>query len=248
MNKMIKTVLVLFVSLFIIESTEAQKQSSVPKEDKAMPYYDRHKIDVSNLRPFYNGMLMADVMVHSDGMFDAKTKWKMTLYQMIRLGSNHYQLRSAYQLHLMGIPMPEILAVWSPDYIDSIKDKRLKAAFQYLKEVTAFPSRVNADTHALLRTHFADRQIAELMTLNGIDTGNALHDNLIPIPTDQKTLTWGVKNLKPVGWKPVHNKSNSSKEQRANAFVGDMLEKAYEEVMANWKRGKCDGSRARIRH
>ena len=234
MKKSVKIVAAILILVLISENAKAQEQVSIPEKDKALSYYDRDKIDVSNLRHFYDGMLMADVMIHADAMFDAESKWKMTLYQMIRLGSNHYQLRSAYQLYLMGTPMNEVLGIWSPDHIESIKDKRLQAAFQYIKQITSYPSEVNGDTHGLLRTHFIDRQIAELMELAAINAENALHDNLLPIPTDQKMLDWGMKNLKMVGWKPKHNKSNSTNEQRANAFVGDLLKQAYTDVIANW--------------
>ena len=178
MKKSVKIVAAILILVLISENAKAQEQVSIPEKDKALSYYDRDKIDVSNLRHFYDGMLMADAMIHADAMFDAESKWKMTLNQMIRLGSNHYQLRSAYQLYLMGTPMNEVLGIWSPDHIESIKDKRLQAAFQYIKQITSYPSEVNGATHGLLRTHFIDRQIAELMELAAINAENALHDNL----------------------------------------------------------------------
>ncbi len=205
-----------------------------PLADQNMKYYDRHKIDISNLRDFYDGILMGDAIIHAKAMFDSQTKWKMTLFQMIRLGSNHYTARSAYQLSLMGVPMEEILAIWSPDYIETLKDPRMKAAYGYLKAISSYPSQVNADTHAALRMHFIDRQIAELIELAGINAPIARHDQILPIPTDEKLLTWAKKNLASVGWKPGHNASTSAEEQRANAFVGKAIEDAYQEVISDW--------------
>ncbi|MEM9001814.1 MAG: hypothetical protein AAGB24_16260 [Bacteroidota bacterium] len=206
-----------------------------PAEDQEMPYYDRHKIDISNLRDFYDGILMGDVLIHADAMFDAKTKWKMTLFQMIQLGSNHYTARSAYQLAYMGVPMEEIRAIWSPNYVETIADPRIKAAYGYLKAISSWPSQVNADTHAALRMHFVDRQIAELIELAGINAPMARHDLILPIPTDEKLLQWATKNLNSVGWKPGHNASSSTEEQRANSFTGKALEDAYNEIISNWK-------------
>ncbi|MEO0553699.1 MAG: hypothetical protein AAF149_10895 [Bacteroidota bacterium] len=233
-----RTILLLLsfsTALLVSQSSISQTVPKPPAEDNEMPYYDRHKIDISNIRDFYDGLLMADAINHADGMFDAKTKWKMTLYQMIRLGSNHYTARSAYQLSLMGVPMEEILAVWSPNYIESIKDPRIQAAYEYLRAISSWPSEVNADTHALLRTHFVDRQIAELIQMAGTNAPIARHDQMLPIPTDKTLLAWAKKNLKKVGWKPGLNASSSLEEQRANAFTGKALEEAYNEIASEWR-------------
>ena len=198
-------------------------------------YYDRHKIDLSNLRDFYDGLLIADVMIHADGMFDAKTKWKLTLFQMIHSGSNHYQARAAWQLEYMGVPMSEIRAIYADDYADSIEDDRLRAAFEFVRQIVVRPTRVTADTHAMLRMHYADRQIAELIELAGINAALATHDMITPIVTDRQTLEWAQANLGPVGWEPGRN-AGSPDEQRQNIFAGEALEKAYVELNAKWRR------------
>ena len=71
----------------------ADSPPAPPVQDLEQKYYDRHKIDISNVRDFYENLMIADAMIHSDAMFDAKTKWKFTLYQMILAGSNHHQAR-----------------------------------------------------------------------------------------------------------------------------------------------------------
>ncbi|MEM1194705.1 MAG: hypothetical protein AAGH57_01255 [Pseudomonadota bacterium] len=219
---------------------QAQAESAVvppepPQADQQMRYYDRQKIDISNLRDFYDGLLMVDAIIHADAMFDSTTKWKMTLFQMVRLGSRHYQARSAYQLSLMGVPIEDILEIWSPDYLDQLEDERLKAAYTYLDQISTFPSKVTADTHALLRTHYTDRQITELITLSGTNSPLARHDLILPIPTDANLLAWARANLAPVGWESGHNLSTHSEEQRAHSFTGDALETAYQEILNAWQ-------------
>ncbi|MEM8567563.1 MAG: nuclear transport factor 2 family protein, partial [Bacteroidota bacterium] len=101
------------------EEREADRRvREMAKGNQPATYYDRQKIDLSNLRDFYDGLLMADLMIHVDGMFDAETKWKLTLFQMIHSGSNHHQARAAWQLEYMGVPMSEILAIYADDYVD----------------------------------------------------------------------------------------------------------------------------------
>jgi len=207
-----------------------------PAADIDTPYYDRHKIDISNLRDFYNALLIADATIHADAMFDSETKWKMTLYQMILAESNHHQARSAYQLSLMGVPIDEILAIWSPDYVESIDDERIRAAFEYIETVANLPTRVTADTHAALRMHFIDRQIAELFDFAAINASKATYDQILPIPTDQETLDWAIANLSAVGWSPGLNTS-SPEEQRANPYVGETLEATYNEIISDWEPG-----------
>ncbi|MEM9887363.1 MAG: hypothetical protein AAF849_15825 [Bacteroidota bacterium] len=232
-----RKILFLFLSiLFIIPALTAQKNMpSPPSKDENMKYYDRHKIDISNLREFYEGLLNADAMIHADGMFDAKTKWKFTLYQMILAESNHHQARSAYQLSLMGVPLKEILAMWSPDYIYTVQDPRMRAAFEYLSVASNLPTKVTADTHAALRMQYTDRQIAELTDLTSINASNAVHDHILPIVTDQKTADWASKNLASVGWKVGLN-AGTSKEQHEKAFVGKILEGVVEEINSKWQR------------
>lgn len=209
--------------------------SDPPVEDQEMKYYDRHKIDISNLRNFYEGLLSADVMIHADGMFDAETKWKFTLYQMILAESNHHQARSAYQLSLMGVPLEDIVAMWSPNYVSTIKDPRMKAAFEYLDVASNLPTKVTADTHAALRMHFIDRQIAELTDLTSINACNAVHDHMLPIATDQETIDWATENLASVGWEVGLNAS-TPEEQHKKPLVGETLEAIYEEIDSQWQR------------
>lgn len=204
-----------------------------PASDVEMSYYDRHKIDVSNIRDFYENLLIADAMIHSDAMFTAETKWKLTLYQMIRAGSNHHQARSAYQLSKLGTPVTEIVAIYSTDYKASIDDPRLRAAFDYLDLAATLPTRVTADTHASLRRHYIDRQIVELFELTGINAAMAVHDQLLPIATDQETIDWARANLASVGWELGHNAS-SPEEQRSNPFVGAMVDDLHDEFVASW--------------
>ena len=97
----------------LVSPAHANLPPPPPKTDAEMRYYDRHKIDVSNIRDFYENLLIADAMIHSDAMFTAETKWKLTLYQMIRAGSKHHQARSAYQLSQLGLSIEEIVAIWS---------------------------------------------------------------------------------------------------------------------------------------
>ena len=209
--------------------------SEPPASDRGMRYYNRQRIDICNLRDYYDGLLIADMMIHADGMFDAKTKWKLTLFQMVSVGSNHHQARAAKQLSLMGVPMGEISAIWSPGYVANIKDPRTKAAFEFVEAASSLPSSVTADTHASLRMHFIDRQIAELIELTGLNAANAMHDQLLPIPTDQNTIDWATKNFADVGWSLGHNKATNGEEQRSTMFVGDDLKAAYNEIVNQWQ-------------
>ncbi|MEM6724701.1 MAG: hypothetical protein AAF598_11720 [Bacteroidota bacterium] len=238
-----KTILSFFIISFMVlqpiigQTNQDKTLSAPPSADQKMPYYDRHQIDISNLRDYYDGLLIADVMIHADAMFSAEDKWKMTLFQMILSKSNHHQARSAYQLSKMDVPLREILAIWSPTYVETIQDPRMRAAFEYLKQASQLPTKVNADTHAALRMHYTDRQIAELTDLTSVNAANAVHDHILPIATDQETIDWALKNLAPVNWSLGLNASNSKAEQRANPYVGETLEKAFEEINSRWQRG-----------
>lgn len=228
-----RTVALLSTTLAFAQASYAQE---APASDQAMAYYDRHLIDVSNLRFLTEGSMIGDMMVHADAMFDAETKWKMTLYQMIRAGSGHHQARSAIQLTYLGVPLEDILAIWQPGYIDAIEDPRTQSAFTFVDQLSTLPGRVTADSHALLRMHFTDRQIAELNEMVSFNAANAVHDTVLPIPTDQATLDWAAENLSSVGWSAGKNTSTSPDEQRTALFAGDLMETARQEILANWNR------------
>lgn len=227
--------LVGFLAATVCWSALAETPMAPPAEDLAMPYYDRHLIDISNIRYFHEGTMIGDMMMLADGMFDSESKWKMTLYQMILSGSGHYQARSAFHLSYLGVPMEEILEIWSPSYVDDIEDPRLQAAYRYIEQVGTLPTKVTADTHAMLRKHYTDRQIAELIEFASFNTANAVSDNMLPIPTDQATIDWALANLSPVAWTPGHNQSSSTAEQRAALFAGEILDEAYAEIINSWK-------------
>lgn len=215
---------------------KAEDPPPPPAADKAMAFYDRHKIDISNLRDFYEGLITADVMIHRDAHLPSLTKWKLTLRQMILSGSGHHTARSAYQLSLMGVPLEEIRAVFDPGYVDGIEDPRLKAAFTYIEVMGRFPITSSSDLHALLRSNFTDRTIAELMQLGAINHASATHDAVLPIVTDQETVDWATKNLASVGWSVGHNAATSPDEQRANPLVGDAQSGMVAEIDATWAR------------
>lgn len=70
LSSLLATVLVVSQP-FMAHTVFAQVAPPPPAADVEMTYYDRHKIDVSNLRDFYDGLLIADMMIHADAMFDA---------------------------------------------------------------------------------------------------------------------------------------------------------------------------------
>ncbi|MEO1282356.1 MAG: hypothetical protein AAFV69_11555, partial [Pseudomonadota bacterium] len=112
----LKTILAtstMFGALLAAPMASADVAPKPPEADQAMKYYDRHKIDVSNLRDFYESLMTADAMIHRPALFDSETKWKLTLRQMILAGSGHHTARSAYQLSLMGVPLEEIHAIFN---------------------------------------------------------------------------------------------------------------------------------------
>ncbi|MEO0703974.1 MAG: hypothetical protein AAFY80_17720, partial [Pseudomonadota bacterium] len=82
--------------------------------------------------------------------------------------------------------------------------------------------------------------IAELMELTAFNAANALHDNILPLATDQALLDWATTNLAAVGWTPGPNASQSAAEQREAAYVGDVLEAARSELMAQWQPADLD--------
>ncbi len=231
---MTKSATILLVGACLVASTADGQE--IPVSDKAMAFYDRHLIDITNLRYFTEGSMIADMMIHADGMFDAEVKWKMTLYQMVRAESGHHQARSAFQLSHLAVPMDDILAIWQPDYIDTIEDPRHKAAFTFVDQLSNLPGDVTASSHAMLRNHFVDRQIAELIEMIAYNAANAAHDNILPIPTDQATIDWANANLASVGWSVGKNVSATADEQRANLFAADLMEEARQEILANWDR------------
>ncbi|MEO0388743.1 MAG: hypothetical protein AAF281_14670 [Pseudomonadota bacterium] len=218
----------------------------VPAADRAMAYYDRHLIDVTNLRHLTEGSMIGDMMVHADAMFTAEDKWKMTLYQMVQAESAHHQARSAIQLSHLGVPVEHILALWQPGYIDTIEDPRLKAAFTFVDQLSTLPGQVTAASHAMLRTHFVDRQIAELIEMVSFNAANALHDGILPIPTDQATLDWANATLARAGWSAGKNSRSSPEEQRAALFAGEIMEAARQEILSGWMRADLSAPAAQF--
>lgn len=207
-----------------------------PSTDRDLPYYDRHLIDISNLRDFYEGMMIADAMIHRDSFLTSETKWKLTLRQMILSDSGHHIARSAYQLHLMGVAQADIQAIFDPNYVESLQDPRLQAAFSYIDLIGRYPITASADMHALLRTHYTDRTIAELFQLGAINNASATHDTVLPIVTDQETVDWATENLSAVGWQLGHNAPTSPEEQRVHPFVGDRLTGVVSDIDKGWVR------------
>jgi len=226
----------LVCATFVSPIAAAQVAPPAPAADQAMQYYDRHKIDIANLRDFYEGLITADAMIHRDAHLKSLTKWKLTLRQMILSESGHHTARSAYQLSIMGVPLEEIHAIFEPDYVENLEDPRLKAAFTYIDVMGQYPITSSADIHALLRTNYTDRTIAELMQLGAINHASATHDAVLPIVTDQETVDWATENLSVVGWKVGHNAPTSPAEQRTNPFVGDAQTGMVAEIDETWVR------------
>jgi alkylhydroperoxidase family enzyme len=114
-------------------------------------------------------------------------------------GCRHCQAHGSYALNGLGLDLEKIQALWSFSTSD-LFDARERAALDFAFAAGASPSEVNADHHAVLRTHFSDEEARTLLGVVALGGFMNRYNDSLATVTDAESADWAAIHLAPLGW------------------------------------------------
>ncbi len=127
-------------------------------------------------------------------------------------GCRHCQSHGSYHLHQIGVPDEKIQAMWTYQ-TSTLFSEAERAALDLAFAAGVVPSAVEPENFDELRKHFTDEQIIELLAVIAIGGFLNRWNDTIATVTDQESIDFANKSLRPVGWEPGKH-TGMAEEQR----------------------------------
>ncbi len=116
-------------------------------------------------------------------------------------GCRHCQSHGSYHLHKIGVPDEKIQAMWTYQ-TSSLFSEAERAALDLAFAAGVAPNAVEPENYTELRKHYTDDQIIELLAVIAIGGFLNRWNDTIATVTDQESIDYANKTLRPVGWEP----------------------------------------------
>jgi alkylhydroperoxidase family enzyme len=114
-------------------------------------------------------------------------------------GCQHCQSHGGYSLHLMGVNPERIRDIWTFEQSSEFTEAE-RAALRLARDGALVPNVVAPEHFSVLRQHYSDRQIVEMLAVISLAGWYNRWNNSIATVTDQESIDWAEANLKTVGW------------------------------------------------
>lgn len=133
-------------------------------------------------------------------------------------GCRHCQSHGAYHLHKIGVSNERIQAIWSFETSDLFTDAE-RAAMRLAMSAGVSPNLTQPENFAEMREHFTDIQIIEILAV--ISVGGFLNrwNDTIATVTDQESIDFADKVLRPVGWEPGKHVGADEEQRKAHPIT-----------------------------
>ncbi|MEM9152211.1 MAG: hypothetical protein AAGB19_17385, partial [Cyanobacteria bacterium P01_F01_bin.3] len=167
----------------------------------------------------FGTLTMDEYILQTERTMEFKEIWSMFLVYQLASGCVHCQAHGAFgiydytekdyfQAEIPPEDRPEFIA-----YIQSLMDfersrfvgPAQRAALRLARDAGRLPTRVTAAHIEELRRHFNDREIQEILAIPVVTAWLSGSMQSMAVVTDQLSMSWAMRNLGPMGWKPgVH--------------------------------------------
>ena len=133
-------------------------------------------------------------------------------------GCRHCQSHGSYHLHKIGVPDEKIQAMWTYQ-TSSLFSEAERAALDLAFAAGVAPNAVEPENYTELRKHYTDDQIIELLAVIAI--GGVLNrwNDTIATVTDQESIDYANKTLRPVGWEPGKHTGAPEEQRKAHPIT-----------------------------
>lgn len=175
-------------------------------------YSSRNTLEIFTWPELSNAFFPLARLCLGAGRISSQTKLEAFTLLSLQSGCRHCQAHGGYGLHLDGVALGRIQALWTFEQSALFSDKD-KAVFRFAIAAGTSPGAVEPDHYAQLRCHFADEDIRELLAVVAISGFLNRYSDAVAVVTDQESVDWAEVALAPVGWAIGKHHGNTT-EQR----------------------------------
>ena len=133
-------------------------------------------------------------------------------------GCRHCQSHGSYHLHKIGVPDEKIQAMWTYQ-TSSLFSEAERAALDLAFAAGVAPTADEPENYTELRKHYTDDQIIELLAVIAIGGFLNRWNDTIATVTDQESIDYANKTLKPVGWEPGKHTGAPEEQRKAHPIT-----------------------------
>lgn len=181
-------------------------------------YGDRQNFEMENwpeLREAANGLFK---LVFPGKLVSGELKQFVFTAASLASGCTHCQSHGSYHLHKIGISDEKIQALWSYQTSDEFTDAE-RAALDLGFAAGTAPSSSGPEHFAELRKHFSDAQIIEIVAVIAIGGFLNRWNDTIATVTDQESIDYADKVLRPVGWDKGKHAGEKIEQRKAHPIT-----------------------------
>ena len=181
-------------------------------------YQNRQDLEMGHwpeLREKWNEMIQ---LVFPEREVSGELKQLVFTVASLSSGCLHCQSHGAYHLHKLGVSDEKIQNIWSFETSDLFSDAE-RAALRLAMAAGASPNATEPENFVEMRAHFTNTQIIEILAV--ISVGGYLNrwNDTIATVTDQESIDFADKVLRPVGWTPGKHVGADSEQRKAHPIT-----------------------------
>ena len=181
-------------------------------------YKDRQEFEMENWPELRESMNNVFKLVFPGRLVSGELKQFVFTAASLASGCFHCQSHGSYHLHKIGVPDEKIQAMWTYQSSDLFTEAE-KAALDLAFAAGVAPSAVEPENFTELRKHYSSEQIIELLAV--IAVGGFLNrwNDTIATVTDQESIDFANKALRPVGWEPGKHQGKAKEQRKAHPIT-----------------------------
>lgn len=184
-------------------------------------YHDRHRLDFSTWPEFVELYTKLRNLILGAGEVQPEIKLEIFTVASLASGCRHCQAHGSYGLHLHGTKTARIQGLWDFEHSDLFSESD-RAVLRLARDAAFSPNAVTPEHFEELSRHFNDRKIVEMLAVVGLSGFLNRYMDTTAVVTDQESVEWARKYLKPLGW-DIGKHQGAMEEQRA-AFPHDSIQ------------------------
>ena len=161
--------------------------------------FDRHKLEIFNWPNLMQHFGPLVQLCLGGGELSRQLKQEAFTLLSLASGCRHCQAHGGYGLHTAGVSTERIQALWNFERSDQFSDAE-KAVYHFALAAGASPNAVTPDHYNVMRKHYSDLQITELLAVVAISGFLNRYSDTLAVVTDQESVDWATDVLGPVGW------------------------------------------------
>jgi alkylhydroperoxidase family enzyme len=181
-------------------------------------YKDRQNFEMENWPELREAMNNVFKLVFPSREVSGELKQFVFTAASLASGCRHCQSHGSYHLHKIGVSDEKIQAMWTYQ-TSSLFSEAERAALDLAFTAGVVPSAVEPANYEELHKHFTNEQIIELLAVIGVGGFLNRWNDTIATVTDQESIDFANKTLRPVGWVAGKHTGKAEEQRKAHPIT-----------------------------